>query len=142
MLYEVITNALRAHNLYERDTEYVVENGEVIIVDEFTGRTMPGRRWSDGLHQAVEAKEGVKIVITSYSIHYTKLYDAAHTDPARGRDQDQVRVITSYSIHYTKLYESRSGPVHLLVLGGSLGAQALNRTLPAALALLPRNNFV
>ncbi|HEX8947529.1 MAG TPA: preprotein translocase subunit SecA [Dissulfurispiraceae bacterium] len=53
--------ALRAHHLYKRDVDYVVKDGEVIIVDEFTGRLMPGRRWSDGLHQAIEAKEGVKI---------------------------------------------------------------------------------
>src|SRR5690606_24431524 len=53
--------ALRAHALYQRDHHYVVENGEVVIVDEFTGRKMPGRRWSEGLHQAVEAKEGVQI---------------------------------------------------------------------------------
>jgi len=53
--------AIKAHALYRRDVEYVVKDGEVIIVDEFTGRMMPGRRWSDGLHQAVEAKEGVKI---------------------------------------------------------------------------------
>ena len=53
--------ALRAHNLFHRDQHYVVRNGEVIIVDEFTGRMMPGRRWSEGLHQAVEAKEGQKI---------------------------------------------------------------------------------
>jgi len=53
--------ALRAHRLYNRDQHYVVQNGEVIIVDEFTGRLMTGRRWSDGLHQAVEAKEGVQI---------------------------------------------------------------------------------
>ncbi len=53
--------ALRAHHLYHRDQHYVVQNGEVVIVDEFTGRLMTGRRWSDGLHQAVEAKEGVKI---------------------------------------------------------------------------------
>ncbi len=53
--------ALRAHSLYHRDVEYIVRNGEAIIVDEFTGRTMPGRRWSDGLHQAVEAKEGVRV---------------------------------------------------------------------------------
>ena len=53
--------ALRAHAIYKRDVEYIVRNGEVIIVDEFTGRTMPGRRWSDGLHQAVEAKEGVRV---------------------------------------------------------------------------------
>jgi preprotein translocase subunit SecA len=53
--------AVKAHHLYKRDVEYVVKDGEVLIVDEFTGRLMPGRRWSDGLHQAVEAKEGVKI---------------------------------------------------------------------------------
>jgi len=53
--------ALRAHALYHKDQHYVVQNGEVVIVDEFTGRLMTGRRWSDGLHQAVEAKEGVKI---------------------------------------------------------------------------------
>ncbi|PKO70812.1 MAG: preprotein translocase subunit SecA [Betaproteobacteria bacterium HGW-Betaproteobacteria-14] len=53
--------ALRAHSLFHRDQHYVSQNGEIVIVDEFTGRLMPGRRWSDGLHQAVEAKEGVKI---------------------------------------------------------------------------------
>src|SRR5678809_96550 len=53
--------ALRAHHLFHRDQHYVVQNDEVIIVDEFTGRLMQGRRWSDGLHQAVEAKEGVQI---------------------------------------------------------------------------------
>jgi preprotein translocase subunit SecA len=56
-----VLQALRAHHLFKRDVDYVVKDGEVIIVDEFTGRLMPGRRWSDGLHQAIEAKEGVKI---------------------------------------------------------------------------------
>ena len=56
-----VETAVKAHSLYHRDVEYVVKEGEVIIVDEFTGRLMPGRRWSDGLHQAVEAKENVKI---------------------------------------------------------------------------------
>ena len=56
-----VVKALQAYTLYKRDVDYVVKDGEVIIVDEFTGRLMPGRRWSDGLHQAVEAKEGVKI---------------------------------------------------------------------------------
>jgi len=56
-----ITQALRAHNLYKRDVDYVVKDGEVVIVDEFTGRLMPGRRWSEGLHQAIEAKEGLRI---------------------------------------------------------------------------------
>ena len=53
--------AMRAHSIYQRDVDYIVRDGEVIIVDEFTGRTLPGRRWSDGLHQAVEAKEGVPV---------------------------------------------------------------------------------
>jgi preprotein translocase subunit SecA len=56
-----VQQGLRAHHLYRRDVEYLIKDGEVVIVDEFTGRMMPGRRWSDGLHQAVEAKEGVKI---------------------------------------------------------------------------------
>ena len=56
-----VNQALRAHTLFKRDVDYVVKEGEVIIVDEFTGRLMPGRRWSDGLHQAVEAKENVRI---------------------------------------------------------------------------------
>ncbi len=56
-----VNAALRAHKLFQKDVDYIVQEQQVIIVDEFTGRTMPGRRWSDGLHQAVEAKEGVKI---------------------------------------------------------------------------------
>jgi preprotein translocase subunit SecA len=60
-LLHCVEKALQAHTLYRRDHHYVVQNGEVIIVDDFTGRLMEGRRWSDGLHQAVEAKEGVKI---------------------------------------------------------------------------------
>ena len=56
-----VNQALRAHTLFKRDVDYIVKDGQVIIVDEFTGRLMPGRRWSDGLHQAVEAKEGVRI---------------------------------------------------------------------------------
>ena len=56
-----VTAAMRAHALFAKDVDYIVADGEVVIVDEFTGRTMPGRRWSDGLHQAVEAKEGVKV---------------------------------------------------------------------------------
>jgi preprotein translocase subunit SecA len=61
ILMHHLNAALRAHNLFHRDQQYVVQNGEVIIVDEFTGRLMPGRRWSEGLHQAIEAKEGVEI---------------------------------------------------------------------------------
>jgi preprotein translocase subunit SecA len=61
ILMHHLNAALRAHHLFNRDQHYVVQNGEIIIVDEFTGRLMPGRRWSEGLHQAVEAKEGVAI---------------------------------------------------------------------------------
>ena len=56
-----VLQGLKAHHIFKRDVDYVIDDGEIIIVDEFTGRLMPGRRWSDGLHQAVEAKEGVKI---------------------------------------------------------------------------------
>jgi preprotein translocase subunit SecA len=61
VLMHHLNAALRAHHLFHRDQHYVVQNGEIVIVDEFTGRLMPGRRWSEGLHQAVEAKEGVAI---------------------------------------------------------------------------------
>lgn len=61
MIMSHLTASLRAHTLFHRDQHYVVQNGEIVIVDEFTGRLMPGRRWSDGLHQAIEAKEGVEI---------------------------------------------------------------------------------
>jgi preprotein translocase subunit SecA len=76
-----INQALKAHALYLRDRDYIVRDGEVIIVDEFTGRTMPGRRWSDGLHQAIEAKEGVTVQqenITLATItfqNFFRLYD-------------------------------------------------------------------
>ncbi|MFC1705511.1 preprotein translocase subunit SecA [Planctomycetota bacterium] len=76
-----LDQALKAHHLYQDDKDYVVEEGEVIIVDEFTGRKMPGRRWSDGLHQAVEAKEGLKIKHESQTLatvtlqNYFRLYD-------------------------------------------------------------------
>jgi preprotein translocase subunit SecA len=75
-----LETAIKAHHLYKRDKEYVVKDGEVIIVDEFTGRMMPGRRWSDGLHQAVEAKEGLRIQEESQTYatitlqHYFKLH--------------------------------------------------------------------
>ena len=76
-----LTAALRAHSLFRKDVEYIVRNGEVVIVDEFTGRTMPGRRWSDGLHQAVEAKEGVHVREENQTVasitfqNYFRLYD-------------------------------------------------------------------
>ncbi len=76
----LIDNSLKAHFLYKRDVNYVVQQGEVVIVDEFTGRLMPGRQWSDGLHQAVEAKEGVRIKEESQTLatvtlqNFFKLY--------------------------------------------------------------------
>ncbi|MGL5768733.1 MAG: preprotein translocase subunit SecA [Plesiomonas shigelloides] len=76
-----INAALRAHALFERDVDYIVKDGEVVIVDEHTGRTMPGRRWSDGLHQAVEAKEGVQIQNENQTLasitfqNYFRLYE-------------------------------------------------------------------
>ena len=76
-----INAALRAHVLFERDVDYIVKDGEVVIVDEHTGRTMPGRRWSDGLHQAVEAKEGVQIQNENQTLasitfqNYFRLYE-------------------------------------------------------------------
>ncbi|MCE9630595.1 MAG: preprotein translocase subunit SecA, partial [Planctomycetia bacterium] len=76
----LIDNSLKAHHLYKRDVNYVVQNGEVVIVDEFTGRLMPGRQWSDGLHQAVEAREGVRIKEESQTLatvtlqNFFKLY--------------------------------------------------------------------
>ncbi len=76
-----LTAAMRAHALYKRDVEYVVKEGEIVIVDEFTGRTMTGRRWSDGLHQAIEAKEGVAVREENQTVasitfqNYFRMYD-------------------------------------------------------------------
>ncbi len=76
-----VNQALKAHNLFTRDVDYVMKDGEVVIVDEFTGRLMPGRRWGDGLHQAVEAKEGVKIASENQTLasitfqNYFRMYE-------------------------------------------------------------------
>ena len=76
-----LTAGLRAHGLFKKDVDYIVNDGEVVIVDEFTGRTMPGRRWSDGLHQAIEAKEGVAIKEENQTVasitfqNYFRLYE-------------------------------------------------------------------
>ncbi len=76
-----VNQSLRAHHLFKRDVDYVVKDEEVIIVDEFTGRLMPGRRWSDGLHQAIEAKEGVKIASENQTLatitfqNYFRMYN-------------------------------------------------------------------
>jgi preprotein translocase subunit SecA len=76
-----IYSALRAHNLYQKDVDYIVQNGQVVIVDEHTGRTMPGRRWGDGLHQAIEARENVQIQAESQTLasttfqNYFRIYE-------------------------------------------------------------------
>src|SRR5690625_6965247 len=80
-LLQALNAGLRAHHLYHRDVDYIVRGGEVIIVDEFTGRTLAGRRWSEGLHQAVEAKEGVPIQRENQTLasitfqNYFRMYD-------------------------------------------------------------------
>lgn len=76
-----LTQAMKAHSLFKRDVDYMVKDGQVVIVDEFTGRLMPGRRWSDGQHQAVEAKEGIKVERENQTLatitlqNYFRLYD-------------------------------------------------------------------
>jgi preprotein translocase subunit SecA len=76
-----VNQGLRAHHLFKRDVEYLIKDGQIVIVDEFTGRMMPGRRWSDGLHQAVEAKEGVRIERENQTLatitfqNYFRMYD-------------------------------------------------------------------
>src|SRR5205814_4286037 len=88
----IVHQLLRAHALYERDVNYVVQNGEVLIVDEFTGRTMIGRRWSEGLHQAVEAKEGVKVkgetqTLATITIqNYFRMYDKRSEERRVGKE--------------------------------------------------------
>ena len=96
----IIHQLLRAHALYEKDVEYVVQDGQIFIVDEFTGRILPGRRWSDGLHQAVEAKEGVQvkgetqtlatITIQNYFRMYAKL--AGMTGTAETEEEEFFKI--------------------------------------------------
>src|SRR5690606_18469625 len=76
-----LNNALKAHKLFQRDKDYIVRNGEIVIIDEFTGRMMPGRRYSEGLHQALEAKEHVRIQPENQTLasitfqNYFRMYD-------------------------------------------------------------------
>ena len=115
--------ALRAQNLYHRDQHYVVQNDEVIIVDEFTGRLMPGRRWSDGLHQAVEAKEGVKIqrenqtlasiTFQNYFRMYKKLAGMTGTADTEAYEFQQIYNLETVVIptHMTMVREDRMDQV-------------------------------
>jgi preprotein translocase subunit SecA len=103
-----LNQALKAESLYKRDVDYVVQDGEVKIVDEFTGRIMEGRRWSEGLHQAVEAKEGVKIQeehVTLATItlqNYFRLYDklAGMTGTAKTEEKEFVEI---YNLHVAEI---------------------------------------
>ena len=97
-----INQALKAHALFRKDVDYVVKDGQVIIVDEFTGRLMPGRRWSDGLHQAVEAKEGVRIESENQTLatitlqNYFRMYDkrAGMTGTAATEAEEFAKIYT------------------------------------------------
>ena len=107
-----VYQGLRAHTLYQRDVDYVVKEGEVIIVDEFTGRQMPGRRWSDGLHQAVEAKENVKIerenqtlatiTFQNYFRMYKKLAGMTGTAETEAPEFDKIYKLEVVSIPTNK----------------------------------------
>jgi preprotein translocase subunit SecA len=116
--------ALRARTLFHRDQQYVVQNGEVIIVDEFTGRLMPGRRWSDGLHQAVEAKEGVEIqrenqtlasiTFQNYFRMYTKLAGMTGTADTEAYEFQQIYNLETVIIdtHHPMIREDRMDQVY------------------------------
>ena len=116
--------ALRARTLFHRDQHYVVQNGEVVIVDEFTGRLMPGRRWSDGLHQAVEAKEGVEIqrenqtlasiTFQNYFRMYTKLAGMTGTADTEAYEFQQIYNLETVIIntHHPMVREDRMDQVY------------------------------
>jgi preprotein translocase subunit SecA len=103
-----LIQALKAQSLYQRDVDYVIEDGEVKIVDEFTGRIMEGRRWSEGLHQAVEAKEGVRIQEENQTLatitlqNYFRLYDklAGMTGTAKTEEKEFVEI---YNLHVVEI---------------------------------------
>jgi preprotein translocase subunit SecA len=103
-----LTQALKAESLYKRDIDYVIQDGEVKIVDEFTGRIMEGRRWSEGLHQAIEAKEGVKIQEENVTLatitlqNYFRLYEklAGMTGTAKTEEKEFVEI---YNLHVVEI---------------------------------------
>jgi preprotein translocase subunit SecA len=100
ILLHHVNNALKAHTLYRRDVNYLVKDGEVVIIDEHTGRLMPGRRWSDGLHQAVEAKEGVSIQAENHTLatisfqNYFRIYKklSGMTGTAKTEEQEFQKI--------------------------------------------------
>ena len=114
--------ALRAHALYKRDRDYIVKDGEIVIVDEFTGRQMPGRRWSEGLHQAIEAKEGLRVqreIVTLATItfqNYFRLYDklAGMTGTAMTEAEEFHKIykleVVSIPTHRPMIRDDEAGP--------------------------------
>src|ERR671919_292401 len=108
LLVNHLTQALKAQSLYKRDVDYVVQDGEVKIVDEFTGRIMEGRRWSEGLHQAIEAKEGVRIREENVTLatitlqNYFRLYEklAGMTGTAKTEEKEFVEI---YDLHVVEI---------------------------------------
>ncbi|MBI2681802.1 MAG: preprotein translocase subunit SecA [Acidobacteriales bacterium] len=115
-----VETAVKAHALYRRDVEYVVKEGEVIIVDEFTGRLMPGRRWSDGLHQAIEAKEGVKIerenqtlatvTFQNYFRMYNKLAGMTGTAETEAAEFDKIYKLDVVAIPPNRTMQRKEFP--------------------------------
>ena len=113
----IIHKLLQAHALYEKDVEYVVQDGQVLIVDEFTGRVMPGRRWSDGLHQAVEAKEGVQVkgetqTLATITIqNYFRMYDklAGMTGTAETEETEFYQI---YGLEVAVIPDQPADPPH------------------------------
>jgi preprotein translocase subunit SecA len=108
LLVNHLTQALKAQSLYKRDVDYVIQDGEVKIVDEFTGRIMEGRRWSEGLHQAIEAKEGVRIREENVTLatitlqNYFRLYEklAGMTGTAKTEEKEFVEI---YNLHVVEI---------------------------------------
>ena len=108
-----ITNALKAKELFVKDVNYIVRDGEAVIVDEFTGRVMPGRRWSDGQHQAIEAKEGLQIqaetqTLASIAVDFFLLYPrpAGMTGTAK---TEEVEFEKTYKLETTIVPTNRVG---------------------------------
>ena len=115
-----VNQAIKAKALYQRDRDYLVQNGEVVIVDEFTGRTMPGRRWSDGLHQAVEAKEGLQvqqemrtlatITLQNYFRLYPKLAGMTGTALTEAEELDKIYKLEVVEIPTNKPVTRKDNP--------------------------------
>ena len=127
-----LSQALKAESLYKRDVDYVIEDGEVKIVDEYTGRIMEGRRWSEGLHQAIEAKEGVKIQEENVTLatitlqNYFRLYEklGGMTGTAKTEEKEFVEI---YNLHVVEIPTNVAGHatgrerLHLQVQGREVG---------------------